>query len=433
MCLHYNNCTNIYSYRVIVLEKLILHCDLNSFFASASLLDKPELHKVPVAVAGDPTKRHGIILAKNMPAKIMGVKTAEAIWQSMQKCPDLTILPPDYQLYIKYSEIVKDIYYRYTGNIEPFGIDECWLDISAYKKGIDYGEKIAYEIKEVIKEETKLTVSVGVSFSKIFAKLGSDYKKPDAVTVISKENYKDIAWPLPVEDLLYVGRATKRKLNRLAINTIGNLANTSPEVLRRLLGKNGLMLRDFANGNDGSMVRAIDHGFGFKGIGNSMTTKRDLINDRDVFMAFLMLSEMVSKRMRAKGVATNCICIYLRDTDLKHISRQKKLFEPTFISDEITEVCMDLYADNWDIRIRPIRSLGIRTTDFIPIISNRQLSFFDSLKRSEKEALEFAKDKILARYGKGAITRAVFMNKSMPKEGNHVELHDVHPLSFFRK
>jgi DNA polymerase IV len=415
------------------MEKLILHCDLNSFFATASLVDKPELHNVPVAVAGDPTKRHGIILAKNMPAKKYGVQTAEPIWKSMQKCPELTILPPDYQLYIKYSEMVKDIYYRYTGNIEPFGIDECWLDISAYKKGIEYGEKIAHEIREVVKEETKLTLSAGVSFSKIFAKLGSDYKKPDAVTVISKDNYKDIAWPLPVGDLLYVGRATKRKLSRIAVTTIGNLANTPPEVLKRLLGKNGLMLKDFANGNDGSMVKAIDHGFGFKGIGNSMTTKRDLVNDRDVFMAFLMLSEMVAKRMRAKGVATGCLSIYLRDKNLKHITRQRHLYEPTFISDEITEVCMELYYDHWDIRLRPIRSLGIRSTDFTLIVSNRQLSFFDSLKRSEKEDLEFAKDKILAKYGKGAIVRAVFMDKTAPKERLQAELHDVHPLSFFRK
>jgi len=176
------------------MDKLILHCDLNNFFATASLVDKPELHNVPVAVAGDPTKRHGIILAKNMPAKRYGIKTAEPIWQSMQKCSNLTIIPPDYQLYIKYSDMVKDIYYRYTGNIEPFGIDECWLDISAYKKDIEYGEKIAYEIKEVVKEETKLTLSAGVSFSKIFAKLGSDYKKPDAVTVISKES---LPAPLP--------------------------------------------------------------------------------------------------------------------------------------------------------------------------------------------------------------------------------------------
>ena len=326
----------------MVMDKLILHCDLNSFFATASLADKPELHNVPVVVAGDPKKRHGIILAKNMAAKRKGVSTAEPIYKAMQKCPDLIILPPDYKLYMEYSEMVKKIYYRFTGNIEPFGIDECWLDISRLNKDISYGEKIAYEIKETVKAETKLTLSAGVSFSKIFAKLGSDYKKPDAVTVISKDNYKDIVWPLPVGDLLYVGRATKRKLNNIAINTIGDLAVASPHVLRMLLGKNGLMLKDFANGNDDSLVKSTDHAYGFKGIGNSMTTRRDLVSDNDVNIAFLLLAEMVSKRMRAQNVATRCVCIYLRDKDLKHITRQRQLDESTFISDEIKDICMEL-------------------------------------------------------------------------------------------
>jgi len=415
------------------MDKLILHCDLNSFFATASLVDKPELHDVPVVVAGDPKKRHGIILAKNMPAKRKGVSTAESIWKAMQKCPDLVILPPDYKLYMKYSEMVKEIYYRFTGNVEPFGIDECWLDISKLNKDISYAEKIAYEIKEAVKAETKLTLSAGVSFSKIFAKLGSDYKKPDAVTVISRENYKDIAWTLPVGDLLYVGRATKRKLNNIAVNTIGDLAKASPHVLKVLLGKNGLILKNFANGEDGSLVKSTDYAYGFKGIGNSMTTKRDLLYDYDVNIAFLLLSEMVSKRMRAQHVATRCVCIYLRDKDLKHISRQRKLTTPTFISDEIKDVCMELYATNWDIADRPIRSIGVRTTDFTSISSARQISFFDSLNRMHLEALEFAKDKIILRYGKDAVIRAIFLDKTSPQEGGHKEQHVVHPLSFFRK
>jgi len=416
-----------------ILDKLILHCDLNSFFATASLIDKPELHNTPVAVAGDPKKRHGIILAKNMPAKIKGVATAEPIWKAVQKCPDLVILPPNYKRYVKYSEIVKKIYYRYTGNIEPFGIDECWLDISTLNKDISYAEKIAHDIRRAVKSETNLTLSAGVSFSKIFAKLGSDYKKPDAVTVISKENYKDIVWPLPVGDLLYVGRSTKRKLNSIAITTIGDLANASPHVLKMLLGKNGLGLKDFANGIDGSKVKATDHSYGFKGIGNSMTTKRDLVSDNDVFVSLLFLSEMVTKRMRAQDVATNCVAIYLRDKDLKHITRQKRLHEPTFISDEIAAICMQLYYDNWDVSTRPIRSIGIRSTNFTKISRFIQISFFDSIRRRQSEALEFAKDHIIERYGKGAVTRAIFLDRYAPKEGGHTEQHEVHPLSFFRK
>jgi len=415
------------------MEKLILHCDLNNFFATASLTKRPELKNVPVAVAGDASKRHGIILAKNMPAKLKGVKTAEPIWKAKQKCPDITIIKPDYPLYIEYSDKVKDIYYRYTGNIEPFGIDECWLDISAYKKDMDYGIRTAYEIKEAVKKELDLTLSIGVSFSKIFAKLGSDYKKPDAVTPISQENYRSIVWPLPCEDLLCVGRATKKKLNKIAITTIGDLATASPSVLKRLLGKNGLMLKDFANGKDDSMVKGVDHNFGFKGIGNSMTTARDLTCDRDVMSAFLMLSEMVSFRMRTKNVCAGCICIYLRDNKLQHITRQKSLSVPTFVSDEIIKICMELYHKHWDIEKKPIRSIGIRSTDFIPIMHTEQVSFFEPVEKKKKESLEFAKDKIIERFGKHSIVRATFMDEASPKEQNDKNLHDVHPLSFFRK
>ena len=414
------------------MQNLILHCDLNNFFATASLTAHPELHSVPVAVAGDPDKRHGIILAKNMPAKRMGVKTAEPIWKAMQKCPNLSIIKPDYPLYIQYSDQVKDIYYRYTGNIEPFGIDECWLDISGYKNTFIDGTKTAYHIKETVKRETGLTLSIGVSFSKIFAKLGSDYKKPDAVTTITHDNYKTFVWPLPVGDLIYVGRATQNKLSKIAVTTIGDLANAPDAVLKRLLGKNGLMLKDFANGIDTSFVKAVDHEFDFKGIGNSMTTTRDLVNDYDVFTAFLLLAEMVSARMRAKDVSAGCICIYLRDTQLAHITRQRSLERPTFVSDEIADIAMNLYQLNWDISTHPIRSIGIRGTDFVPIHHIEQLSFFDCVDIKKKEALEFAKDRITEKFGKNAVVRATFMDKNAPKEQNDNHLHDVHPLSFFR-
>ncbi len=414
------------------MEKLILHCDLNNFFATASLIQRPELKEGPVAVAGDPEKRHGIILAKNMPAKIKGVKTAEPIWKAMQKCPDLIILKPDYPLYVKYSEQVKAIYYRFTGNIEPFGIDEAWLDISEHGKGMAHGTQTAHAIREAVKKETGLTVSIGVSFSKVFAKLGSDYKKPDAVTTITKENYKSIVWPLPVNELLCVGYATTKKLNRIAITTIGDLATTSPEVLKHLLGKNGLMLKDFANGVDDSAVKTVDHAFGFKGIGNSMTTVRDLVCDDDVKIAFLMLAEMVSVRMREKEVCAGCITIYLRDNTLKYISRQKTLEAPTFVSDEIAEISMALYRQHWQIAGRPIRSIGIRASEFMPIYHTAQVCFFEREDIRKKQNLEFAKDKINNKFGKNTVVRATFMDESSPKEQHDNALHDVHPLSFFR-
>ena len=414
------------------MDKLILHCDLNNFFATASLTEHPELKDTPVAVAGDPDKRHGIILAKNMPAKIKGVKTAEPIWKAMQKCPDLNLLKPDYPLYVQYSERVREIYYRYTGNIEPFGIDEAWLDISEHGKGMVHGTKIAYAIKEAVKKETGLTVSIGVSFSKVFAKLGSDYKKPDAVTTISKANYQSLIWPLPVSDLLCVGRATTKKLGKIAISTIGELACASPEVLRHLLGKNGLMLRDFANGIDDSQVKAVDHSFGFKGIGNSMTTIRDLVCDDDVKIAFLMLAEMVSTRMREKEVCAGCLTIYLRDNSLQYISRQKTLETPTFVSDEIADICMTLYRQHWQIAGRPIRSIGIRASEFMPIYHTAQVCFFEREDIRKKQNLEFAKDKINKKFGKNAVVRATFMDESAPKEQHDNALHEVHPLSFFR-
>ena len=415
------------------MQNLILHCDLNNFFATASLVSRPELQNVPVAVAGDPDKRHGIILAKNMPAKRKGVKTAEPIWKARQKCPELTVIKPDYPLYIDYSDRVKAIYYRYTGNIEPFGIDECWLDISGYQNTITDGTRIAYEIKDVVKRETGLTLSIGVSFSKVFAKLGSDYKKPDAVTTIARDNYHTLAWPLPVDDLICVGRATKSKLHKIAVTTIGDLATAPEAVLKRLLGKNGLMLREFANGIDDSLVKAVDHEFGFKGIGNSMTTARDLVCTQDVRTAFLLLAEMVSARMRAKDVASGCICIYLRDNQLTHITRQKTLDSPTFVSDEIAAIALDLYRQHWNIASRPIRSIGIRATDFVPILHTKQVSFFDCVEVKQKEALEFAKDRITEKFGKHAVVRASFIDDTAPKEQNDKNLHDVHPLSFFRR
>jgi DNA polymerase IV len=414
-------------------EKIILHCDLNNFFATATLIDKPEYSGKPVAIAGDVSKRHGIILAKNMPAKLQGVKTAEPIWQAMQKCPELVTLRPEYQRYIEYSETVRKIYDRFTGNIEPFGIDECWLDISKVTSNENYGKEIAYEIKETIKRETSLTVSVGVSFSKTFAKLGSDYKKPDAVTVISKQNYRCFVWPMPVRALLCVGRKTEQRLLSISITTIGDLANASDHILIKLLGKNGLMLKDFANGRDSSFVKPVDHAFDFKGMGNSMTTTHDLTTHSEVFSSFLLISEMIAKRMMDKKVCAYCLAIHLKDSELQSVTRQKKLESPIFISDEITEICMKLYMANWDISERHIRAIGIRVTDFTHITGKYQRSFFDSPNTKKKANLEFAKKNILDKYGKGAIKRAAFMIDETPKAKGYKEQHTVHPLSFFRK
>ena len=237
-------------------DRIIFHCDLNCFFASVELLDKPALQDVPVAVCGDPASRHGIILAKNEPAKQMGIQTAETVWQAKQKCPHLILLPPHHSLYADYSRRVNTIYGQYTDLVEPFGIDESWLDItgSMHLFGGD-GKAIADQLRQRLREELGLTISVGVSFNKIFAKLGSDYKKPDATTVIDRDNWQRIVWPLPVGDLLGVGRSTQKLLRQYGVETIGQLAAFPRETLETLMGKHGAQLHDYANGQENSPVR----------------------------------------------------------------------------------------------------------------------------------------------------------------------------------
>jgi DNA polymerase-4 len=413
------------------MDRTILHCDLDYYFAQVSLLDRPELRALPVAVCGDPARRHGIILAKNPPAKKYGVKTGETINEAIRKCPYLNLLPAEYPKYIEYSDRVRKIYDNFTGHIESFGIDECWLDITRWSPGPDYGVKIALDIKKAIREDTGLTVSVGISWNKIFAKLGSDLNKPDGISDITRENYKDIAWRLPVSDLLMVGRATKAKLNKVGITTIGELAMAPAPLLKSLLGKNGLLLQTFALGMDDSPVRPLEFEFGMKGIGNSMTTVRDLVTDEDVKHAFYVIAEMVAQRMVRHRVCGRVLSIYLRDKDLEWITRQQKIKYPFFDSNHMVDIAMRLYYANWNIQQHPIRSLGIRMTDLEPITQAVQLSLLDDGRQIKRESLEMAKEKIRTKYGYDAIQRAVLLRTTV-KERNPEEQHVVHPLGWFR-
>lgn len=412
------------------MDRVILHCDLNSFFVSAACLCRPDLQQKPVAVCGDVANRHGIILAKSQLAKRMGVKTAQPLWQAFALCPDLITIPPDYPLYMQLSDTVRSIYERYAGYIEPFGIDECWLDVTPYMGSKNFGECTAHEIRRTVKKETGLTISTGVSWNKIFAKLGSDYKKPDAVTVISRENYQRIAWSLPVGDLLCVGKSSRAKLEMAGINTIGDLANTPVLFLKSLLGKNGVTLHAFATGTDTSPVKSTEHEHSVKGIGNSMTTKHDLTTDAEVREAFLMLSEMVASRARKKWLQGKVIEIYLRDNELAHVTRQITLPRETYISGEIAQHAMVLYKNNWDASIRPIRSIGVRIRNLSRIAQYSQVCFFDT-QRNHMQSLEFAKDDIIKRFGSDAIIRASLL-KTKVDERNPKEQHVVHPLSYFR-
>ena len=257
-------------------ERKILHSDVNSFYASVEMLYHPEHAGKPLAVGGDPEARHGIVLTANYTAKQKGVKTGQALWQAKSACPDLVVVPPRMELYLQFSSMLREIYGEYTDLVEPYGCDEAWLDVtgSTALKGDE--KKIADEIRSRVKKELGITVSIGISWNKIFAKLGSDYKKPDAITQFHKENYQSIVWNLPAADLLYVGRSTRTMLNRYGIKIIGKIATSDPDFLERLFGKMGLVLYSFANGWDDSPVAPEGYAAPIKSIGNSTTTPRDL-------------------------------------------------------------------------------------------------------------------------------------------------------------
>ena len=300
------------------MDRVILHVDMNNFFASVECADRPELWTKPVAVAGDVQARHGIILAKNQVAKGFGVQTGESIAEARSKCPSLVLLPPHMDRYKQISDKARGIYARYTDRVESFGIDECWLDVTGNGRlwGKDYGKVIAEEIRQRIKTELGVTVSVGVSFNKIFAKMGSDYKKPDAVTVITRENFRELLWGLPVGELIFVGRSTAKKLWYMQIRTVGDLARADPALLEGTLGKQGLTAWQFANGMDGSPVLHDGQEYPIKSIGNSTTTPVDMVTRRDAEIVLAQLCQSVATRLRTVDMRCTTVKLALRTTDL---------------------------------------------------------------------------------------------------------------------
>ena len=412
------------------MERTILHSDMNCFYASVEMLHHPELAGKPLAVGGDPEARHGIVLTANYVAKKSGVKTGMALWQAKQVCPEIIFVPPRMDLYLRFSRMAQEIYSEYTDLREPFGIDESWLDVSASTSIKGDGMKIANEISKRIKHELGVTVSIGVSWNKIFAKLGSDYKKPDAITEFSRENYKNLAWNLPVGDLIYVGRSTNKKLQTLGIKTIGELANTEPAILENRLGKMGLVLHTFANGWDETPVCVEGYQAPIKSIGNSTTTPRDLVNDLDVKIILMALSESVSSRLRENGFQCKVVEISIRDNELYHFSRQCKLKRPTNITDEIVQAAYRLFKDNcrWE---HPIRSLGVRGCDLVSEDMPYQLDLFMSEQKREKlEKMDQVVDEIRARFGYQSIQRAFVYQDKLLAQLNARE-HTVHPQGYF--
>ena len=412
--------------------RTILHVDMNNFYASVECLYRPEIRHLPVAVAGDPLNRHGIILAKNMIAKKLGIKTGEAIWEAKLKAPNLVTVPPDFSKYLKFSRHARQILYDYTDQIEPFGIDENWIDVTGSKLLCGDGSEIANSIRLRIKEELGITASIGVSFNKIFAKLGSDMKKPDAVTVIPHDKFKDIVWPLPVSELLYVGRSTQRKLNSRGVLTIGDLANYPVEYLVSMLGKWGEILSLFANGKDTAPVRKLNESSAVKSIGNGTTCPRDLLDNQDVKLVFTVLAESVAARLRDYGLKCTGVQIYLRDNKLYSITRQKKIKKPSYLSTDILDAAMELLVNSYDWQ-NPLRSVGVRAIDLVTENTYIELSLFDDNdKIIEQENLAHTIDSLRKRFGHDSILRASCLLDSSLTGFNPKEDHTIHPVSYFR-
>lgn len=389
--------------------RTILHSDLNNFYASVEVMKNPDFASVPLVVTGSVEDRHGIVLAKNQIAKAMGVKTGEVVWQARKKCgEELVCVQADFPSYYKVSRAVREIYGRFTDHIEPFGIDECWLDVTDSVKNFGTGEEIAEKIRTAVKEELGVTVSVGVSFNKVFAKLGSDLKKPDAVTVIDQNNFKDLVWPLPIEDLLYVGRATKTKLNKIGIHSIGDLANTEKSILKNLLGVWGDTLYRYANGLDDTPVVSKREDDSIKSISNSLTDYKDLTNFEEVKTLIMLLAESVASRLRESGLGkANTIKLSVTDNQLNTIGKQCTLSKPTHSSVEIAKNCYKLFSQiyKWEF---PVRAVGVGVSSFT--LGTEQLSFYEENKKEQKaDKLDAVVDRIRKKYGNNSVRRATIL------------------------
>ena len=400
--------------------RAILHSDMNSFYASVEMMLDPRLRGKAVAVCGSTESRHGIVLAKSELAKRAGVKTGMVNWEARQKCPDLIVVPPQYDQYLKYSRLAHEIYYRYTDLCEPFGMDECWLDVTHCSK-LGSGMEIAEEIRQTTKDELGLTVSIGVSFNKIFAKLGSDMKKPDAITEITRENFKEKVWPLNAGEMIYIGSATEAKLASYGVHTIGEVAALPPETMRYWFGVNGLKLWRYASGIDDSRVMQKDFVSPVKSIGHGITCTADLLNEEEVYKVLLELSQDVGHRLRIHELAATGVQVFVRKNDLYGDQYQCRLPVKTQLPSEIANAGFSLFHERyqWDI---PVRSLTIRAINLVPQNEAEQLSLFiDHEKRDRRILLEDAIEEIRRRYGKRALSYAVLMGDlKMPDDGRDI-------------
>lgn len=414
------------------MSRVILHSDANSYYASVECLYTPSLRGKAMAVCGSADDRHGIVLAKSEAAKKCGVKTGMAIWQARQVCPRLQCVPPDYDLYMHFSRKLRRIYQSYTDRVEPFGLDECWLDISQPGMRIGEGERKAQEIRRRVRDELGITVSVGVSDNKVFAKLASDYRKPDAVTVISGENFREIAWPLPVSDLIYVGPRTTDKLMRMGVWSIGDLARADTGMLEYRLGKNGIMLKAFALGLDRSAVRASDAEETVKSVGNSTTPPHDIETPEEAKAIVYLLAESVAERLRALGLKTRQVSVSARGTDLSSRSCQRALEAATDSTAQIAGAAGGLTEKKLE-RGLPFRSMGISCASLVPFDAPVQMDLFGAAeKRLRAERLDRALDGLRYRFGHTIIRRGVVLaDREFARVNPAGQV--IHPEAFLRE
>ena len=399
------------------MDRFILHCDMNNFYASVECMLDKSLRDKPVAVCGVQSDRHGIVLAKNYLAKDFDVKVGEPIWQARQKCKDLVVVsPPKFHEYEKYSKLAKNIYLRYTDKVEPYGMDECWLDITNSCKDFDDAKSIADNIRKTITFELGLTISVGVSFNKVFAKLGSDMKKPDATTVITQDNFRLKVWPLPASDLLGVGRATKKVFEKYYIKTIGDIAKENEQRLAYLCGKNGIELKRFANGEDKSEVVFYDELSDAKSVGHGITTTKDLENEDEVWKLMLSLSKEIGIKLREYKKRAKGISISIRD-NLLFTKQWQRVKDSSMQSGyEIAKEAYELFVERYDWQ-NPIRTVTIQAIKLVDEYSFEQQNIFNNTQLSKKiEKLEKCNENLDKRFGEGTVVNAVLLkDKLLPK------------------
>ena len=397
------------------MDRVILHSDLNNFYASVEGLDNEAFRINPMAVSGNPEMRHGIILAKNNIAKSFGVKTGDTIWQAETKCRNILLCRPHFEKYAHYSKVVRQIYYTFTDRIETFGLDECWLDVTGSQKLFGDGETIANSIKEKIKLETGLTVSIGVSFTKVFSKLGSDMKKPDAVTVITRENYKEKVWTVPVGEMLNIGKKTQVKLRNLNISTIGDLAKCSEKLLNSHFGIIGSRMKKDAMGIEEGEVLIFDKRTPIKSVGNGITTRRDMTTNDDVRSVIFFLAEEVASRLRQYGFCCTGVAISIRDTALSTISRQHVLSFPSNSEKTIAKEAYECFLKNYNLQYQiPIRSLTVQAYNLVSEGFNFQQSLFDiEIENFKEDKLGKSLDVIRDKFGFESVTKASFINNDL--------------------